>query len=393
MGVASEEELVEKIREIIVLIGMEEGIRELGLRGTLDPEANPKMCDQILQARHAFRSRLDELGFDAFVEPFDPDKYNNHSTLGENLLFGTAKSSAFLPEKLSSNALVRNILRNQGLEVTLFEMGKEVALTTLELFGDLSSDNPFFDQLNYMDADDLPVYRAALTRIGDGDLDSATNEDQELIMRLPFAYTETRNRLGLLNNDLKEQLVKTRNVLHDALSGLDVPPVAFYDPDKYNPAATVIDNILLGRVASNVAEGTERVFAAITDLMEELNLTNEVFRIGLGFNIGTGGKRLSESQRQKLHLARSLLKQPDILIVNQALNTLDARGQKNLLESVLERSRNSENPFGIIWVPTNPALSHAFDRVLLFKDGGLVADDTPENLDRENDLYRSLLAN
>jgi putative ABC transport system ATP-binding protein len=128
-------------------------------------------------------------------------------------------------------------------------------------------------------------------------------------------------------------------------------------------------------------------------LMEELQLTDEIFRIGLDFNIGTGGKRLSESIRQKLHLARSLLKQPDILIVNQALNTLDARGQKKLLEAVLEKSKDPDHPFGIIWVPMNPALSQVFDRVLLFKDGELVADDTPEKLVNENELYKSLLAN
>ena len=393
IGLQDQEKLIARIREILVLIDLEEDIRGLGIRGSLDPKIYPKMCEQILEARHTFRSRLNELGFDSFVEPFDPDKYNNQSTLGENLLFGTATAPGFQSDNLASNALVREILRKQGLEHSLFEMGKEVASTTVELFGDLSANNPFFDQLNYMEADDLPEYRAALARIGDGSLDSATEEDQVLILRLPFAYTETKNRLGLLDDELKDKIIETRKILHNALSELEHPPVAFFDPDHYNPAATVIDNILLGRVASNVAEGPERVFQAITDLMDELQLTDEIFRIGLDFNIGTGGKRLSESIRQKLHLARSLLKQPDILIVNQALNTLDAKGQKKLLEAVLEKSKDPDHPFGIIWVPMNPALSQVFDRVLLFKDGELVADDTPEKLVNENELYKSLLAN
>jgi putative ABC transport system ATP-binding protein len=393
IGLQDQEKLIARIREILVLIDLEEDIRGLGIRGSLDPKIYPKMCEQILEARHTFRSRLNELGFDSFVEPFDPDKYNNQSTLGENLLFGTATAPGFQSDNLASNALVREILRKQGLEQSLFEMGKEVASTTVELFGDLSANNPFFDQLNYMEADDLPEYRAALARIGDGSLDSATEEDQVLILRLPFAYTETKNRLGLLDDELKDKIIETRKILHNALSELEHPPVAFFDPDHYNPAATVIDNILLGRVASNVAEGPERVFQAITDLMDELQLTDEIFRIGLDFNIGTGGKRLSESIRQKLHLARSLLKQPDILIVNQALNTLDAKGQKKLLEAVLEKSKDPDHPFGIIWVPMNPALSQVFDRVLLFKDGELVADDTPEKLVNENELYKSLLAN
>ncbi len=392
IGLENQEELIEEIRKILVFIDMEEEIRGFGIRGTIDPQTHPEMCDQILQARHTFRSRLEKLGFDTFVEPFDPEKYNNQSTLGENLLFGTALISEFRSEKLSSNILVREILRKQGLEQTLFEMGKEVATTTVDLFGDLSTDNPFFDQLNYMDADDLPEYRAAIARIGGSNLEDVSEVDRELILRLPFAYTETRNRLGLLNDELKTRILKTRDVLREALSRMDSPPVAFFDPEQYNPAATVIDNILLGRVASNVAEGPERVFQAITDLLDELELTDEIFRIGLDFNVGTGGKRLSESVRQKLHLARSLLKQPDILIVNQALNTLDARNQKKLLERVVKKSKDSAKPFGVIWVPMNPALSQVFDRVLLFKDGELIADDAPQNLVKENELYRSLLA-
>lgn len=392
ISIADKEGLVEKIREIFVFIGIEENVRSLGLRGTLDPKVNPEMSEKILEARMAFRSRISELGFDAFVEPFDPEKYNNQSTLGENLLFGTATAPGFRSEKLSSNSLVRSILRKNGLEKLLFDMGKEVASTTVELFGDLSSDNPFFDQLNYMDADDLPEYRAALARIGSNSLEDTSDADQELILRLPFAYTEVRNRLGLLSEDLKQQIVGTRKVLRDALSGMDNPPVAFFDPDHYNPAATVLDNILLGRIASNVAEGQERVFEAITQLLEEMELTDEIFRIGLEFNVGTGGKRLSESQRQKLHLARSLLKQPDILIVNQALNTLDSKNQKNLLNAVLERSRDPAKPFGVIWVPMNPALSKEFDRVLVFQNGELVGDDSPDKLLKEDDLYQSLLA-
>ncbi len=392
IGVANQDELIEKIREIFVFIGIEEEIRTLGLRGTLNPRDNPGMCEQILEARRVFRSRIKELGFDEFVEPFDPDKYNNQSTLGENLLFGTATANAFKPEKLSSNTVILSILRKAGLEETLFEMGKEVASTTVELFGDLSADNPFFDQLNYMDADDLPLYRTTLARVNGIKLSDVTEADRELILRLPFAYTETRNRLGLLTPDLKDKIVATRKILREVLSELGTPPVAFYDPEEYNPAATVIDNILLGRVASNVAEGQDRVFEAITNLMAELELTDEVFRIGLDFNVGTGGKRLPESQRQKLHLARSLLKQPDILIVNQALNTLDSKTQKSLLEAVLERSKNQANPFGVIWVPMNPVLSQAFDRVLLFKNGELVGDDTPAQLLEKDETYQSLLA-
>ena len=50
--------------------------------------------------------------------------------------------------------------------------------------------------------------------------------------------------------------------------------------------------MLLGRVSSSVAEGEERVSTAIRDLLEELELADDIFRIGLTYDIGSGGKRL-----------------------------------------------------------------------------------------------------
>src|SRR3546814_18703700 len=60
--------------------------------------------------------------------------------------------------------------------------------------------------------------------------------------------------------------------------------------------------------------------------------------VGLDFNVGIGGARLSSVQRQKLALARALLKRPDLLVVNEAVSVLDGSGQTRLVERILDRS-------------------------------------------------------
>jgi len=391
-GVTDEASLIEKMRSVLVDVELEEDIRGFGLKGTLDPAKNGELCDQLIIARKRFRSRLDDLGFDGFVEPFEPDSYNTQATVAENLLFGTAIDPTFEPDKLPSNTMIRQLLAESGLENELFNMGKEVAATTVELFGDLAPDNPFFDQLNYMEAEDIPEYRAALLRIGDSDYSDISDEDRLLIMKLPFSYTEDKNRLGLLTESLKENLLIARKKLRTTLESMEISPVSFYETESYNPASSVLDNVLLGRVASTVAEGGERVEEAIKGLLDEMGLTDDIFRIGLQFNIGTGGKRLSENQRQKLHLARSLAKNPDFLIVNQALNTLDTRSQKAIIETVVNRAKvRGGAPMGVIWVPMNATTSVYFDRVLVFDDGELIADGAPEQLKQTEPRYRRLL--
>lgn len=393
IGVSSQKELKSFIRQILEDVEMEADIRALGLRSSFDPNEYPELSKQILEARKQFRERLDELGFSEFVEPFDPEKYNTQSSIGENILFGTAIDNAFTVDNLPRNEMVLAVIREQGLEKTLFEMGKEVAATTIELFGDLDSDNPFFDQLNYMNPDDLPEYRAVLSRISDKDISEISDNDRAMILRLPFAYTETQNRLGLLTEELKEKLLAVRITLRQKFDVMEESPVAAYEPDTYNQAASLLDNVLLGRVSSTVAEGLERVTSAIRELLNEMNLTDDVFEIGLTFNIGSGGKRLSETQRQKLHLARAILKKPDILIVNQGMNTLGAREQERIIKMALEKASTGENQAGgIIWVPMNPAFAELFDRVLVFEDGVLVADAPAGELKKTNPLYQELVS-
>lgn len=390
IGFSNEDEMIVYIRDILTKIDMESDVRALGLRGTLDPLTHKDLSEEILVAREKFRDRLDELGFADFVEPFDPEKYNDQSSIGENLLFGTAIDDDYRVENLPKNTLVLEVLREEELEETLFELGKNVAETTLELFGDLDLEDPFFDQLTYMTADELPEYKKILSQMGSKPLNEVLIADRLKIMRLPLAYIEEQNRLGLLTDELKNKVLKARGNLRQKLEALPEMPIGLYEPDTYNKAASIQDNVLLGRISSTVPEGVERVTIAIRELLEEMDLTDDIFNIGLNFNIGSSGKRLTEIQRQKLHLARTLLKKPDILIVNQGMNTLGTRQQGQIIDTVIEWAK--QNNSGIIWVPMNPGFANKFNRVLLFDNGVLIADDTPESLLKNNETYQLLLA-
>ncbi|MEM7214206.1 MAG: ABC transporter transmembrane domain-containing protein [Pseudomonadota bacterium] len=392
-GVSNQDELAEKFREILTDVNLEADIRALGLRGSLDPEEFPELASALLEAREIFRGRLVELGFDEFVEPFDPQKYNTQSSVGENLLFGTAITKGFEDSALPANAIIRKILDDNELHNPLFDMGKEVASTTIELFGDLDPGNPFFDQLNYMNPEDLPLYREVLSNIGDSPLESVPERNRVLIMRLSLSYIEEQNRLGLLTEEMQSKILTARKALHEKLESLPVMPVAFYEPETYNSAASILENVLLGRVSSTTAEGYERVSGAIQNLLDELELTDDVFRMGLTFNIGSGGKQLSETQRQKLHLARALLKNPDILIANQALNSLSAREQREMMETVFRYAdrRDEDNRMGVIWAPMQAGFANMFDRILIFEDGELVEDNPSEQIVSNSERYKELV--
>lgn len=110
--------------------------------------------------------------------------------------------------------------------------------------------------------------------------------------------------------------------------------------------------------------------------MDALGLTDPIIAVGLSFDIGSGAKRLSQAQQQKLSLARALIKRPDVLVVNRALAALDANAQDATVTRVLDFSRSPNGPgFAIYWVLSHPGAGQWFDRVLNFENGRVVKSE------------------
>ena len=390
-GVSNQTELDNVIHRILGEVMMRKDIIAFGLRARVNAAENEEFCNGILEARGKFRESFAELGLHNAVEPFDPKKYNNFANVGENLLFGTSEDPAYEPASFPANKLIRSLIAEEGLEEQLFAMGKSIAETTVELFSGLSEDNPFFDQLEYLKPQELPEYQEAIGRVSGVKYKDVTEADKKRFLRLAFTYMESRHRLGLLDDTLRTRIVEARHKLHDKLGSLKANPVVFYDPEIYLSSASVMDNVLLGRISSSSAGAEEDVTEAILGILNELNLEQGIFRVGLNFNIGSGGKRMSETQRQKMHLARALLKNPDILIANQPLSALDPSSQKRILSLLLDWQKNKqENKPAIVWAPTDKSCAELFDRALKFEGNRIVADGTPLEVVDEKKLESEL---
>ena len=196
--------LDEWIYEIAELVDFRHDIINLGLRGTIDPAKDPELAGKFLEARTLFRQILKDTDKANLVEPFEPGTYTMQATLGENLLFGQADEDQFNEKNLAENHEIRDILRKTDLDMTLYEMGREIASTTIDLFKDLSPTNPFFDQLNFMTADELPEFANAIARTAPQSFTDVSENDKAMFMGLTFEYIEPRYRFGLLDEELKK---------------------------------------------------------------------------------------------------------------------------------------------------------------------------------------------
>jgi putative ABC transport system ATP-binding protein len=206
---------------------------------------------------------------------------------------------------------------------------------------------------------------------------------------------EPRHRLKLLDEDIKNRILAARTNFRDNLPQDLAGSIEFYDPETYNSASSIEANILFGRITYGVAEASSIVKNAIQKVVDQLNLHDEIFNVGLNYNVGTGGKRLSIVQQQKLALARVLLKQPDILIGNNLFTSLDKQNRSANVEKLLDLARgkaDTQKPFGLFLYVSEPELAMKFDRVLAFEDGVLVEQGTPDELIKKKGLFVQLLA-
>jgi len=114
----------------------------------------------------------------------------------------------------------------------------------------------------------------------------------------------------------------------------------------------------------------------------------ELVRLGLEYEVGNGGSRLSYSQRQRLAIARGLMKNPDVLVFNEPTSGLDPASEVRVVSAVLEWAKGRT----VVWALGRADLARGFDRVLILDDGRLADHGTFAELDREGSALRRMLA-
>jgi ATP-binding cassette subfamily B protein/subfamily B ATP-binding cassette protein MsbA len=144
--------------------------------------------------------------------------------------------------------------------------------------------------------------------------------------------------------------------------------------------ASLRDNLRLARPDATDAEIRDALAAAnALEFIDELPA-------GLDTLAGERGTRFSGGERQRLSIARALLRNPPILLLDEATSALDNRTER-LVQQALERLRADRTSFVIAH---RLSTIEAADRILVLKDGHLVQSGTHAELVAHDGLYQRL---
>jgi len=366
-GVKGPEEMDERIIQLLRVVDLEETIFELGLRSPVSQARADGVAERVLDARKRMRERLTSLGIQDWVERFDPERYNRNATLAENLLFGTPVGRTFDIENLAANAYVRQVLEETGLHELVLRTGHKVAETMVELFSGLPPGHEFFAQYSFIRQEDLPQFEAILKRATEVGLKGLDEAERLALLALPFKLIATRHRLGLIDDNFEARVVEARRHFATHLPDSLKKAVEFFDPERYNSAASLQDNILFGKIVTGQAEAGTRITAIVRELLDDLGLRPLVVRIGLDYNVGVAGARLAVADRQKVALVRALLKRPSLLILDNAVSSLDPASQSKVIDGILTERKGK----GVAWVLGRADHCERFGMVLVMDRGRL----------------------
>ncbi|MBB4006888.1 ABC transporter transmembrane domain-containing protein [Allorhizobium taibaishanense] len=373
-------------------VQLTQDVMELALHSVVDPHDYPDLTEKVVELRLALRDELQRRGMANLVVHFDPSAYNAEATVGENLLFGTMRPLSEGPVFVHQSDYFYDVLERANLLSLFYEMGFMIAENLVEIFGGLPADHPFFQQLDVLNSDDVIFYQQILQRLQSRARPEPTEEEQRAMIRLSFNYVEPRYRLGVLTPDVMDKIVAARDLFHDNLSSDLRRSIERYDPHRYMAAATLRENVIFGKLVHRNPEALGQFRDLAGQLSAQKGLRERFLALGLEFDIGSGGRRLTIVQRHKLNLARALVRRCDYYIFNKALPGLDARVQEDIVKDVLAFLREQDNDPSILWVLSNMSLSKNFDRVLILDNGSLAADGSFEALGNENDIFKSLVA-
>ncbi len=143
---------------------------------------------------------------------------------------------------------------------------------------------------------------------------------------------------------------------------------------------SIRNNILYGRPEASADE--------LNDALKKSNLKDFVNRLpdGLDTEIGERGGRISGGERQRIAIARVILKNPPIMILDEATSSLDAESERLVQDAMSKLLRGRT---AIIIAHRLSTVRNA-DRIIVLENGKIIEEGDHNELLRKRGLYKRL---
>jgi ATP-binding cassette subfamily B protein len=181
---------------------------------------------------------------------------------------------------------------------------------------------------------------------------------------------------------------QTGDILYNGHSASDIDlnqlreRIGFVTQDTQLFSGTIRENLLFVRPQATDAECLEVLHKASCDSLLRRAAS------GLDTVIGEGGVKVSGGEKQRLSIARALLRRPHLLVFDEATSSLDSLTEEEIGETIREVSR-SQDVITILIAHRLSTIMHA-DRIMVLERGSITESGTHAQLLEQKGLYYAM---
>ncbi len=220
-----------------------------------------------------------------------------------------------------------------------------------------------FDQVRFAYEAERQILQGISFRVAPGErlaLVGSSGSGKSTIGRLLFRFYDIHS--GAIRIDGQDIRTVTQSSLHQAIGVVPQDTVLFND--------TILYNIAYGRAGASRDEIEAAAKAAkIHDFIKSLPQ-------GYDTTVGERGLKLSGGEKQRVGIARTLLKNPPILILDEATSALDTQTERSIQESLREMGQGRS----VIMIAHRLSTIADADQIIVLEKGQIVEHGRHEEL-------------
>ncbi|MBN1930846.1 MAG: ABC transporter ATP-binding protein/permease [Desulfobacterales bacterium] len=372
--------------EVLQQTGLFVDVLRFGLHAIIDRQKNKEMGNQLIRVRRKFHLKFGK-ELSEYVEFFNENNYMNYSSITENLTFGAFGQESFSDKNLFKNEYFQNFLSENELIDPLLNLGAKLTQRTVDILRNLPAEEMFFEQ-SPISSEELSEYKILADRLKKIDLHQLSSDEREKILKSALRFTPGKHKMVALSENLRQLILKGRKRFREKISMYFPGAFSFYQRSDYIYNQSILNNIFFGKTKTNNPRIQDKIYQSIIQLLIEEDIMEAIVNIGMQYNVGSQGDKLSGGQRQKLAIARVLLKKPKILIMDEATSGLDNKSQARIQSLIETRWKGKSTLIAVIH---RLDIIKNYDKVAVMKAGKLAEIGTYDELVESKGMLYELI--